>query len=252
MNRFNQPIMSHILNPISKKSVFYQTAAQEANAVPIPMDGRINRIVSYISNLAPIENFLDIGSGISGLFHVIKETCPVTNYYACDIVTDLADDLSQQGIIYEPCDLDESVPFSDVSFDVILCSEVIEHLFAPDNIFKFASDTLKCDGSLIITTPNLAVWYNRLLLLLGYQPAFSEVSIRYNVGKLYTSNRNDVGGHLRLFTLPALVELAKAYGLKTVYKSSLGGGPHLVGLITHLLSVFPSLGSNLFCVMKRA
>jgi len=243
--------MSHILNPISKKSVFYRTAAQETKTVPIPVDNRIKLIVSYISNLAPIENLLDIGCGISGLFRVIKETCPVKNYYACDILADLSDDLRKLGIIYEPCDLDESVPFSDVSFDVILCSEVIEHLFAPDNIFKFAADTLKRDGFLIVTTPNLAVWYNRLLLLLGYQPSFSEVSIRYNVGKLYTTNRNDVGGHLRMFTLPALVELGKAYGLKTVYKSSLGGGPHLVGIITHLLSLFPSLGSNLFCVMKR-
>jgi len=214
-------------------------------------DEKIEAIIAYLLNLGEIENLLDIGCGAYGLTRVINETCHIKNYYGCDIIDDFDGQLNKMGIIFARCDLDNNFPFWDVSFDVILCSEVIEHLFAPDNIFEIAQETLKDDGCLLVTTPNLAVWFNRILFLFGYQPAFSEVSIRHNIGKLYTTNKTDVGGHLRMFTLRALIELGKAYGLKTVHKQSTGGGPHIIGMLTNIFSTFPSLGNNLLCVMKR-
>lgn len=235
------------------KESFYLKKNKKMNAGNSSIgDEKTKSIVQYLQGLGEIENFLDIGCGAYGLTRIIKENCHIKNYYGCDITGDDGQ-LNEMGINFANCDLDNvlNFPYEEVSFDVILCSEVIEHLFAPDVVFEIAVKTLKYGGCLLVTTPNLGVWFNRALLMFGFQPAFSEVSVRYNVGKLYTTNRDDVGGHLRMFTLRALIELGKAYGLKTVRKQSTGGGPGIIGILTNIFATFPSLGNNLFCVMMK-
>jgi len=81
---------------------------------------------------------------------------------------------------------------------------------------------LKNDGDLIITTPNLAGYMNRLLLLFGYQPYHAEVSevesgfgngiIAKVLGRPMYGNKT--AGHLRLFTYRALFDFVNYYGFK--------------------------------------
>jgi SAM-dependent methyltransferase len=47
------------------------------------------------------------------------------------------------------------LPFADRSFDVVLCSEVLEHVEDPDGAFGEMLRVLKEDGHLIVTTPFL-------------------------------------------------------------------------------------------------
>jgi hypothetical protein len=58
----------------------------------------------------------------------------------------------------------------------------------------------------------LASWFNRLLLLVGIQPVFSEVSLR----GIYGRPGKDVVGHLRLYTRRALVSFLEASGFADV------------------------------------
>lgn len=46
-----------------------------------------------------------------------------------------------------------SIPVDDASFDVVLCSEVLEHLSDPQNAIKEFSRIIKPDGILLITVP---------------------------------------------------------------------------------------------------
>jgi SAM-dependent methyltransferase len=62
--------------------------------------------------------------------------------------------------------------------DAVLFSEVIEHLVDPDAALDEIRRVLRPGGHLMLSTPNLAAWYNRALLLAGVQPVFSEVSLR--------------------------------------------------------------------------
>jgi ubiquinone/menaquinone biosynthesis C-methylase UbiE len=48
----------------------------------------------------------------------------------------------------------EELNFPSESFDFILCSEVIEHLYKPEKALKDMYKILKKDGYLILTTPN--------------------------------------------------------------------------------------------------
>ena len=47
----------------------------------------------------------------------------------------------------------ETLAFPDATFDLVIASEVLEHLWAPENFVKEAYRTLKPHGSLILETP---------------------------------------------------------------------------------------------------
>jgi 2-polyprenyl-3-methyl-5-hydroxy-6-metoxy-1,4-benzoquinol methylase len=47
----------------------------------------------------------------------------------------------------------EQLPFSSNSFDVVLASEIVEHLWNPHSFFDEAYRVLKVDGHLIMSTP---------------------------------------------------------------------------------------------------
>lgn len=71
----------------------------------------------------------------------------------------------------------------------------------------------------MLSTPNLAAWYNRGLLLAGVQPVFSEVSMRGIHGRPGTQ----VVGHLRLYTARALRGFLAACGFEVV---RIAGAPY--------------------------
>ncbi len=51
------------------------------------------------------------------------------------------------------------LPFRDSSFDWVLCSEVLEHVPNRDDMINEFSRVLKCDGILVLTTPNWINWF---------------------------------------------------------------------------------------------
>jgi len=55
-------------------------------------------------------------------------------------------------------DLNEKLPFNDKSFDLIWCSEVLEHLDNPVFIKTEFRRVLKPKGEMILTTPNSYSW----------------------------------------------------------------------------------------------
>jgi SAM-dependent methyltransferase len=111
------------------------------------------------------------------------------------------------------------LPLADGSADAVLFSEVVEHLVDPDAALDELRRVLRPGGHLLLSTPNLAAWYNRALLLAGVQPVFSEVSLRGIHGR----PGSQVVGHLRLYTARALRGFLGASGF-TVEK--VAGAPY--------------------------
>ena len=64
----------------------------------------------------------------------------------------------------DPC------PVQDRSFDLVVASDIIEHLIDTDRFLKDIQGMIKPEGHIIITTPNLGWWLNRLRLLSGKVP----------------------------------------------------------------------------------
>ncbi|MGH9043547.1 MAG: class I SAM-dependent methyltransferase [Acidimicrobiales bacterium] len=136
-----------------------------------------------------------------------------------------------------------NLPLADDSVDVVIMGEVIEHLIDTDGALIEARRVVRPGGWLLLSTPNLAAWYNRVLLALGIQPVFSEVSLR----RIYGRPGSEVVGHLRLFTKRALVGLVKANGFSNV---RVAGAPYhdvpqLVRSLDRVMCKLPDLASIL-------
>jgi 2-polyprenyl-3-methyl-5-hydroxy-6-metoxy-1,4-benzoquinol methylase len=67
-------------------------------------------------------------------------------------------------------DVNKKLPFKDSSFDLIWCSEVIEHLDNPKKTISEFIRVLKKNGRIILTTPNSYALIFRLLYLFGLSP----------------------------------------------------------------------------------
>jgi 2-polyprenyl-3-methyl-5-hydroxy-6-metoxy-1,4-benzoquinol methylase len=57
---------------------------------------------------------------------------------------------------------------SEKRFDVIILSEVLEHLFYPEKVLRNLAPLLAEGGRLVITVPNILFWKNRLRILSGH------------------------------------------------------------------------------------
>lgn len=90
-------------------------------------------------------------------------------------------------------------------FDLIVCSEVLEHLsIAPEFVFAFLNSLLADSGMLICTTPNAADIAKRVRLACGRHP-FERL-------RLYSTNP----GHVREYTRRELCHIAHSVGLECV------------------------------------
>jgi SAM-dependent methyltransferase len=94
--------------------------------------------------------------------------------------------------------------------DLIFLGEVIEHLVYPQEFLARAVQLLKLDGRILISTPNLASWHNRLLMLFGYSPSNYSMIPGMHLGippRLARIAGLGYGDHIRVFTYKALEEL---------------------------------------------
>ncbi|MEV7283810.1 methyltransferase domain-containing protein [Streptomyces sp. NPDC093252] len=133
--------------------------------------------------------------------------------------------------------------------DAVLFSEVIEHLVDPDAALDEIRRVLRPGGHLMLSTPNLAAWYNRGLLLAGVQPVFSEVSLRGIHGR----PGSEVVGHLRLYTARALRGFVAASGFEVVRLTGapFHGVPRVLRPLDQLACARPSLASILLLHARR-
>jgi SAM-dependent methyltransferase len=67
-------------------------------------------------------------------------------------------------------DLDVGLPFPDAHFDVVWCSEVIEHLRDPARTVGELRRVTKPGGLMVLTTPNSWFWLAWPLCLVGLTP----------------------------------------------------------------------------------
>jgi len=103
---------------------------------------------------------------------------------------------------------EELTDLSDV--DLIFLGEVLEHLVYPNEFIEQAVRLLRPGGLLLLSTPNLASWHNRILMLLGYSPSNYSMMPGRHLGvprRLAKRAGNGYGDHIRVFTYRALKQL---------------------------------------------
>lgn len=101
---------------------------------------------------------LDAGAGHGAFSQRLYES-GYKNLVACDF---LPDKFYFQEIPCHYAQLTESLPYDDADFDFILGIEIMEHMGHHLTFFKEAYRTLKPDGRLLLSTPNIVSLKSRM------------------------------------------------------------------------------------------
>ena len=137
--------------------------------LPNPLDRKFERIAEVLSGLLPCEAFLDAGCGDGRFFAVLASLGEQPKQVAG---TDIAQSILETagatanaaGISVELSQANlEELPYADRTFDVVLCTQVIEHLLEPAQGLRELRRVLRPGGRLLITTDNRGNRVSRIL-----------------------------------------------------------------------------------------
>lgn len=130
---------------------------------------------------------LDVGSGHGDLISLLRNRFDLRSS-ACDYTDEL---LELHDVEVKIADLsNEGLPYVDASFDLVTCTEVIEHLEHYRSTLREIYRVLRPGGTLVITTPNILNMSSRVrFLLVGFYNLFGPLHVRDS--RLHTT-----GGHI--------------------------------------------------------
>ncbi|MBI5048530.1 MAG: class I SAM-dependent methyltransferase [Deltaproteobacteria bacterium] len=166
-------------------------------------------IIGLLRRIYPVQNLLDIGCGIGVNLKRIHKHFPDIQLTGSDLSEDilnLARDYVKEADIEYFC-LDLGKDKLDRKFDVVLCSQVLEHIEDDETAFK--NMALMCRKYVIITVP----------------------------GGAYNSTSKLVG-HYRHYTKDALVKMVKSCGFNILYAREWGFPFH--SLYKFMLDMLPT------------
>lgn len=228
-----------------KKAMLYNEYTQVRTG---NWDAKAAHIKKYVHGMR-VKRLLDIGCGDGEFTLTFRDTAE--ELWGVDISQSAVEHSVQRGIRATFLDIDESpLPYEDNFFDVVVCCEVLAHVFDSDHLFEEMHRVLKPGGIAVISTPNLANYLNRLVLLLGYQPYLTGTGFKYGAGKLFSKSPCP---HLRVFTHRALKELFPLFGfrVRTSWGERYPNARPPFSFIDGILSHIPSLATQLVFIVEK-
>ena len=146
----------------------------------------------------------------------------------------------------EQCDFDDPLPLDDASYDIVICSHVLEHLPRPEFTIVELARVLKPGGMMLLGVPTLP------------KPI---AKIRENTfNKELRSGKRVVGQHIHVFWPQRLKDLATNAGLAVEFESGtalirkkgsiLEDHASWIRVNQYWAGLFPSLGMEL-CLQLR-
>lgn len=203
-----------------------------------------------MQNYLPKEKvkFLDVGSGSGFFLRILKKHGYDYDYTGLDFSEEQIELAKKEGTTVLKADLNDTLPLDDNSFDIILASEIIEHIYDTDKFLEELHRLLKPGGKLILTTPNIASLGERIRLLRGIRPAAIDVSVR------------NTPAHIHGFTLADLKDLFKSAGLKLEYATgwdfylpfgSTKDSPVMGKVCLTFAKTLPTFSAGFFCVCEK-
>jgi len=234
-------------NPLQE---FYENPAVPLSSGPDRAQRQARMLAAVLQGFAGPAVIVDVGCGDGSALAVAARQNPAHRFAGIDWSGDALRRASALGLTVLRAGVTApGLPVGDGAADVVIMSELIEHLVDPDGAVAEVRRVLRPGGSLLLSTPNLAAWYNRGLLAVGIQPIFSEVSLLGVFGR----PGSVVAGHLRLFTRRALTEFLTASGFRcvTVTGARYHDVPRPLGPLDRAFCRWPSAASILLVHARK-
>jgi SAM-dependent methyltransferase len=149
----------------------YERRAEEQYAEPWTFDPRERKFAhvwSLVEQQLPCEAFLDAGCGDGRYLAAVARAHGAARIVGTDISERILATARSAAVPFEPelarANL-ESLPFGDAEFDLVLCSQVVEHLLDVDAGLGELARVLRPNGTLILTTDNARNFVTQALYL---------------------------------------------------------------------------------------
>jgi ubiquinone/menaquinone biosynthesis C-methylase UbiE len=163
---------------------------------------RFREILASMPSCPTGIKMLDIGTTPFTCF--IKKIYPHYEVSTLDISDHTEDWFRDEDVQFRICNVaTQPIPFEDDYFDVVIFTEVLEHLPTPPSaVLKEVRRVLRTGGGeLILSIPNIAALHSRLGLLFGITP-LADPDLQFG----------DVRGHLHEYTMKEISSKLVACG----------------------------------------
>jgi len=175
---------------------------------------------------------LDVGSGNGDRIYALSKHYSISagNVHGLELRDENIRYLNKFFNIHKVDLENDTFPFEDEHFDLIIFNQVIEHLKNIENPLLEIKRVLKKDGLAFIGCPNIASTYCRLSIMVGKQPTVMKVG----------------SAHIRGFTPEGLRRYLKSLGFDIIgfggngfYPLPIDWGRHLAKILpTHALFIY--------------
>ncbi|HXP57001.1 MAG TPA: class I SAM-dependent methyltransferase [Streptosporangiaceae bacterium] len=228
---------------------FYEVPGTTVGSGPDRARRQAGMLAEVLGRRTGRQRIVDVGCGEGSATYLVKRLDPGNTVIGVDWSAMALKQAQARGVLVVQGGIDR-LPLPDASVDVVIMSELIEHLVDTDAAAEEARRVLRPGGTLLLSTPNLAAWYNRGLISLGIQPVFSEVSLK----GIYGRPGQEVVGHLRLFTRRALEEflVARGFTCERVCGAPYHDVPRPLRPLDRWLCHWPSAASILLVQARRS
>jgi 2-polyprenyl-3-methyl-5-hydroxy-6-metoxy-1,4-benzoquinol methylase len=162
-------------------------------------------LLDKIISSRPRGRLIDLGCGQGSLLSRFNNyhTC-----YGCEYDSEARKIAASRGLqSIEQIDLNNAteLPFKG-KFDIIVCSEVCEHLLNPRNAIRLARSNLSEKGIFVLTVPNAVPLMVRFKVLLGKKCTWLH----------YPSADTETTGHVRFYTIDSVTQLLSEEGFRVL------------------------------------
>jgi SAM-dependent methyltransferase len=213
---------------------------------------RVKKIVGIVNKISPYR-VIDLGCGSGEMAASIGYPSKIDGVECCAAQRSIA--IKSLNKVY--CD-DLNGSLYDIennTYDLSLSCGTIEHLIHPEIMVAEMYRVTKSGGNIVINCPNLCSWFNRMLVLIGWQPYATEAAMVELAGNPFgwRFGQVPVCGHLHNFNSYSLVELVKKAGFVDIkIKSTTSIKKHPFDWIDIAVGwIYPRLGGELILIAKK-
>jgi SAM-dependent methyltransferase len=207
---------------------------------------RFREILRGIPNSSDSISILDIGTTPNTL--IIKYLHPNYKISTLDITNLLAERCISRGIEFKVCNLNsDPIPFENDSFDVVIFTEVLEHLLRhPSEVLVDINRVMRSGAKLIFSVPSIATLVNRVRLLIGISP------LPRLEDQIRPLDKPGAHGHgtLREYTMKEAIALLESCGFsisrKNYLKPEIRGRSRGASVVHIAASLMPSLSPTIY------
>jgi len=123
--------------------------------------------------------------------------------YGVDVLSESLKCAKEAGIRVKRWDVRKGLPYRSEMFDIVLATEILEHVFDTDALLSEIWRVLKKGGILVVSVPNVCSLKSRINVVLGGLPSYVEYHCR-----------KGTAGHIRGYNLPAIKSQLEEHGFR--------------------------------------